>query len=490
VKPSQLLLLILLFSLGSCRKDIGKYNYGNYPQGIGTIINSNCSVEGCHNSLSYLAAGGLNLESWSAMFAGAYNGSPVIPYSSRFSFLCYYINTYSELGPVNKPTMPLNGTPLKKEEVSSIMNWINDGAPDINGKVMWADNARRKKLYVVNQGCDVVTVLDAETQLPIRYIDVGNKPGGSDTPHHVRVSHDGRYWYVIFINNNIMQKFRCDDDSYVGDIPLTPFAAGTSTDPADNAFDWNTFVISSDSKRAYCVSWNGGKISAVDLENRKLLHYLPGLNLPHGIALNGSNDKVYITAQTGNYVSVLDSGFTESPVRISLENGKIPTSASSLNIHDIVFSPSGSNFLVTCQQTNEVRVYDLQKQEVTAVISTGVYPQEIIYSPAYKSYFVSCMNDSTTFPGSYGLITKINEVGFSTAMLPCGFQPHGIAVDDHKGLLYVVSRNVASGGPPPHHTSICNGRNGFVSFIDLSNFKLLKKRYELSVDPYFIYYRP
>jgi hypothetical protein len=39
---------------------------------------------------------------------------------------------------------------------------------------MWSDNPNRKKYYVLNQGCDVVTVFDAETQLPMRYITVGN----------------------------------------------------------------------------------------------------------------------------------------------------------------------------------------------------------------------------------------------------------------------------------------------------------------------------
>lgn len=469
----------------SCKKDIGSVNYGDYPVAVGRVIAKNCSSSGCHNTKSYQAASGLNLESWQAMFSGSNSGSPVIPFSSRFSSLCYFINTYPELGTQNSPTMPVNKKALSYDEVKLIKDWIDVGAPDIKGNVMWADNPSRKKLYAVNQGCDVVTVFDSETQLPIRYIQVGNK-SSADTPHHLKVSHDGKYWYVIFINNNIMQKFRCSDDSYVGDIPLSPLAAGTGT---GNAQDWNTFVISADNKRAYCVSWTAsGKVAAVDLENMKLLHFLGGQYYPHGIVLNGPNDAVYVAAQTGNFITKIDTGFAGT-TQISLENAGINTN-SSLDPHDLILTPDTQNIFITCQKSNEVRLYNIPTSLVTNTIPTGKYPQEIVYSSVANSYFISCTYDSTTFSHSMGVVSRIDPNSFAVTNLKVGYQPHGIAVDDSKRLIYVVSRNVQSNGPAPHHTSQCLGRNGFVNFIDLNSFTLLAKHYELSVDPYFIYTRP
>lgn len=476
--------LIVPFFL-SCKKDVGFVNYGDYPHNIGQIMASSCSVPGCHNGKSYQAAGGFNLESWQAMFSGTSSGSAVIPYSSKFSSMCYYINTYPELGLQNSPTMPLNKKPLSYEDVKLIKDWIDAGAPDIKGNVMWADNPFRKKLYAVNQGCDVVTVFDSQTQLPMRYIDVGTKTS-SDTPHMVRVSPDGKYWYVIFINNNIMQKFRCSDDSYVGSIPLTPAAAGTG---AGDAMDWNTFVISNDSKRAYCVSWTAsGKVVAVDLENRKLLHYLGGQYYPHGIVLNATNDEFYVASQTGNFITKIDTGFSNT-TPISLDNGPLNYN-SSLDPHDLVLSPNNNDVFITCQKTNEVRVFNIPSALVTATISTGVYPQEIIYSDAADCYFITCTYDSTTFSNSMGLVSRINANSYAVTNVKVGFQPHGIAVDDSKKLIYVASRNLLSNGPAPHHTSQCLGRNGFINFIDLFSFTVLPKRYEVSVDPYFIYTRP
>lgn len=470
----------------SCTKDVGSVNRGNYPDDIGKIITLNCTVSGCHNSQSYPAASGYNLETWESMFSGSNNGSPVIPYNVQFSSLCYFINTFNDLGTQAKPTMPLNAKKLSRQEVETIRNWIEKGAPDINGKIKWADNPKRKKMYAVNQGCDVVTVIDAETQLPMRYIQVGNKPG-PDTPHFIRVSPDGNYWYVIFINNNIMQKYSCVDDTYLGQIPLTPAAAGIGS--AD-ALDWNTFAISKDGKRAYCVSWTtNGRVSAVDLEHNKLLHFEPGFFNSHGVVLNASEDKLYVTAQFGNYITEVDTTL-QNKRELSLQNGMPYSQASSLNIHDIVLSPDGNNLAVTCQGSNEVRFFNIPGETVTDIVPVGLYPQEIIYCQSTDQYFVSCTEDSLIYRGSHGVIMRINAGSKYTTSVKCGFQPHGLAVDESKKTLYVLSRNISSSGPLPHHTSQCSGKNGFVNFIDLSSFTVSNKRYELSVDPYYIVARP
>lgn len=478
---------LVLASLLACRKDAGKVNRGDYPDEIGKIIAGSCAVEGCHNSASAAGAADFNLESWSKMFAGANNGSPVIPYNSKFSSLCYFINTYPDLGLQVKPIMPLNSAPLSYEQVKLIKDWIDNGAPDINGNVMWDGNPARKKLYAANQGCDVVTVFDEQSMLPMRYIHVGNK-AGANTPHQVRVSPDGKYWYVVFINTNVMQKFRCSDDSYVGDIPLTPVAAGTSANPGDDALNWNTFVITRDSRLAYSVSWPDGKVACVDLEKMKLVHFLGGQAVPHGIVLNAKEDKFYIAAQTGNFITEFDTAFSTSNEIILESTGK--NTSSSLDPHDMILSPNGETILITCQKSNEVRVLNLTTGNVQQVIPTGGYPQEIVYSKGTNEYFVSCTEDTLSFPGGHGSVTRINATSYTASRIKCGFQPHGITVDESKKILYVLSRNTVSSGPAPHHTSQCLGRNGFVNFIDLKSFTVLNKRYELSVDPYFISARP
>ena len=96
---------LLIFVFISCKRDVGKVNFGNYPNKIGEIMVTKCATSGCHNDLSYMTAAGLNLSTWEKLFEGSGNGSSVIPYSSKFSYLCNFINTYTDLGPSSEPLM-------------------------------------------------------------------------------------------------------------------------------------------------------------------------------------------------------------------------------------------------------------------------------------------------------------------------------------------------------------------------------------------------
>ena len=88
---------------------------------------------------------------------------------------------------------------------------------------------------------------------------------------------------------------------------------------------------------------------------------------------------------------------------------------------------------------------------------------------------------------------SIGPARFSSQNLQCrclepvhtGFQPHGLVVDDARELVYVAHRNVNSSGPPPHHSTECAGRNGYVTMIDLNTLELVSEyKVEVSVDPY------
>lgn len=468
------IICVFAFILTSCLKDKGETIYGNYPNKVGKIMVNQCATSGCHNDASYVVANGLNLSSWDKLFNGSNSGSPIIPFSSRFSSLCYFINTYSDLGPINIPTMPVNGAKLTRDEVLTIKNWIDEGAPDIFGNIKWKENTLRKKLYVINQGCDVVTVFDSETQLPMRYVDVGLDPVTIESPHMIKVSPDGNYWYVVFTNSNILQKFNCSDDKLVATVSL-----GAN-------YDWNTLIITNDSKKAFCVAWNtNGHVAAVDIEQMKLIRNYGGFTQPHGVALNGNNDMLYVTSQFGNYIYKMDTAFN-TVNQISL-NGLPPSGVSSLDPHELLLSSNQQYFYVTCQKSNEVKVFDIASETVIQSIPTGNYPLEMALYPLGNKLFVTCEYD--TIGGAKGSLEVINTNDYSHQNIKVGALPHGLAIDFNKNLLYVASRNIYSNGPAPHHTAMCAGRNGFINFIDISTLQVSKKKTEVSVDPYGVAYR-
>jgi DNA-binding beta-propeller fold protein YncE len=148
-------------------------------------------------------------------------------------------------------------------------------------------------------------------------------------------------------------------------------------------------------------------------------------------------------------------------------------------------SADNSKYFITCENTNEVRVFDAQTDQLLKVIPTGRMPQEMAQSRTQPYLFVTCLND-TVATGNVGSVYAINYNTYETKRIESKmFQPHGIAVDDRNGVFYVFSRNQDKSGPQPHHISPCNGRNGYYNIFSTSTLlPYNKKRYEISVDPY------
>jgi DNA-binding beta-propeller fold protein YncE len=294
----------------------------------------------------------------------------------------------------------------------------------------------------------------------------------------IRVSPDGNYWYVVFVGNSILQKFRTSDDQLVGEVNLGPQQ------------NWNTITISDDSKKGYCMAWPNGNISVVNLENLQVIHYFSNAFLNgHGTALNHTNDTLYVTSQTGNFIFKIDTGFSSVPLQIRLDPTQAPSSVSSLDPHEIIFSSDGTKYFVSCQNSNEVRVFSSIGDNLLQVISTGVYPLEMVKSNLTNKLYVSCENDPNVNPKIKGSVTVIDMNTFVGTNYKVGYEPHGIAIDDINGYLIVASRNINITGPTPHHSGVC-GRNGFINYFNILTMELLNKKTEVAADPYSITIRP
>ena len=487
-----ILLLAASSFYGGCKKDAPAIDLekGNYPNAIGQIILSKCATSGCHNEASANAAAGLDLSSWDAMMRGDRNGAVTIPFSHENSTLNMYCNTYADLGLMLEPTMPFNDEPLTRAQIITLRDWVNAGAPSRSGKIAFADNPNRKKYYITNQGCDVVTVIDQETGIPMRYIPVG-ADFAIESPHGIRLSPDGQYWYVCFSSGRYLEKYRTSDDSFVGRILL-----GANSSAAFGS--WNTFAITPDSRHAFVIDWSTtGRIAWVDLEAMQfnLLYQSSAFVQTHGSLISPDGNSLFVTTTSGNFIYKFDITDPTSPSwdQIIIDGvSTFPSNVSSENGHEVVFTPDGTKYFVTCSGTNFVRAFDAATDALIATIPVGVYPQEMAIATNSPYLYITCMEDTTTFPGKRGSVYVINwETNSVVESIYTGHQPHGIALDEDKQIVFVANRNVVSGGPAPHHASVCGGRNGYVSFIDMTMQTLLVGRnIELSVDPYACLMRP
>ncbi len=462
--------------LSTCTNDKGIPDYNQFPDDVGKIIFTKCATPGCHTDASKGASGGLSMESWDKLFQGGTGSACVIPYRHDYSTFFSYVNTYADLGVTLTPTMPYGETKLTREEVILLKDWINSGAPDREGNVKFADNPNRKKFYVTNQGCDVVTVFDQATLLPMRYINIGSVPG-AEAPHMVRVSADGQFWYVLNTAGIYLEKYRTSDDSFVSRALIT---SGV----------WNTFVLSDDSQTGYCIDFSpsGAKIATVNL-SAMTATIDAGLSFPHGSALNNSNDTLYISQQQNNKIYKFPLVDFSAYSEVNLYTGAVPPTT--LNSHEIRFTPSGSKYFVTCQGTSEVRIMQTSNDSLLATIPVGALPSELSFSTTTPFVYVTCTEDLTSFPGKRGSVAIINYfTNTLVGMIYTGHQPHGIEVDDANKMVYVVNRNYSSDAPAPHHSTECGGQNGNVSFINLSTNTMILtpsggiKKVEVSADPY------
>jgi DNA-binding beta-propeller fold protein YncE len=449
-----------------------------YPTEIGAIMETQCAVTGCHDGVSNGAAAGLNLESWETLFQGSRNNAAIIPYRPDQSFMMFFVNTYEELGPSLTPQMPYGADPLSKSEVLMIENWIAQGAPNKDGFVKFSDDSEREKIYILNQGCDLLGVMDKETRLMMRYIDVGTSVG-IEAPHFIHMSEDGLHYYVCYYTSNVFHKFRSEDDVLVGE--------------ADIGFgSWNTFALSADGTIAFVVDLSAsGSIAVVDVETMTMIVKYGGAGLfdwPHGSMVKDANT-LYITSQFGNFIYKIDISDIQNPniEKVVLGTGESPSAASKYDAHEMRYIPDKTEYAVTCQKSGEVRFFDATTDSLLAVVSTGDFPQEISVSSATPYLFVTCMEDETTFPGTTGSVAVIDYTNHTLVKsIYTGHQPHGLEADDAENVVYVLNRNATSEGPAPHHVTDCGGRNGYMTIIDMGSLELTGYKAELSVDPIYM----
>ena len=471
--------------------------YGGFPDDVGKIITTRCATSGCHNANSYTAAGNLRLDSWDQLFYGGNHGAAVVPYSVPFSPILFYINTDTAVGPVSPDNRmpPVDaGTALSTAEYNTIRNWIANGAPDRNGNVAFADKAdSRQKIYVTQQGCDQVAVIDAERKVIMRYIAVG-AADNIESPHVVRVSPDNQSAYVCFTGGLFMQKINTSTDKMTEQVKLA--SINTTGTPS-----WNILYIAPDGKKVLACNYQAaGNVVQYDAGTFSFQKFFDRMKFPHGVTSTADFDTMYVSSQWGNTVYKMPANLTDFTLiqKISL-NGQAAVQYDSKQSgqpdpHEIMITPDGSKIIVTCQSSNEVKILDAKTNQVlktfTVSDGVGVMPQEIAMSRKNPYAYISCSDTSNTqqYTGSVFIFNyqTMQPVQTITANQGSFNQPHGIAVDDKDDVLYVININSSTSGPPPHHVTSCGGKNGYYNiFKSTPPFTPVNlRKYEMLTAPY------
>jgi DNA-binding beta-propeller fold protein YncE len=224
------------------------------------------------------------------------------------------------------------------------------------------------------------------------------------------------------------------------------------------------------------------------------------MDYPHGGFVSPDGSILYLTSQNGNFINKINlSSGTYDIDPVVLIPGQSPSTSSSLDPHEIILSPDGTKYFVSCQKSNEVRVFQISNDSLIGVIPVGEKPQELGAAQNHPYLFVSCTEEPIdAFSKGKVYVIDYNNLSIITSLYT-GYQPHGIAVNDDDNLVYVTNLNYDPNGPAPHHVSSCAGRNGDLKIIDLQTLQMYQHvlsngsaheyRCELLPFPYFVAYK-
>jgi YVTN family beta-propeller protein len=486
-KGLALAALGILVAFYSCRHQAGQTHQvvlddGGYPDAVNRIVMLHCTTGptggGCHNAVGAENAGGLRMDTWDHLFDGSNHGATVVPYDTVNSSLLYFISPDSSLGPIVLPTMPYTGTnysttPLTRDEYLTIHDWIAAGAPDKNGNIPFGDNAdSRQKIYITQQGSDILSVVDAARHVVMRNIPIG-MVNNIESPHCVRVSKDGRFAYVSFLAGDYVQKIDTRTDQVVGSVKLS-----------DGDASWNVVHLSEDGTKLLATDFLHGKLMFVNTTSMQVTQtILSNVANPHGIASTPGFDTFFITAQYGNTVFKLypDGNYK----LVSIDGAPSTYSPNVRDPHEIMMSPDYSRYFLTCEYSNEIRVMDTHSDTLIATIPVPKKPQDMAISHTKPYLFITCMEAASTTPGAYGAVVIINYETMQIVKIIYGdfWQPHGVTVDDQAGTFYVASTNQT--GPSVGHNHTSGGKHGWYNVYSLETLDpLIKRQYETLVLPY------
>ncbi len=449
------------------------------PEDIEPLISTACAVTGCHDAISNEAAAGLDLTDWNTLMAGSRNNAVVVPYSPAQSALLFILNRDEDVAPVLQPTMPIGGPYLSEEEVALLIDWISAGAPNARGDIAFEQIPQDQKLYILNNLCREVAVIDLVSGSIMRYHRL---PEAQEFGFAADIVVDPAtgMWCVLFANGWV----QCFDVRT--SLPAVNLRLPEGTWRSLERMDDGTLMA---------VNWSGntdfqgGQCALIDLRARNYQSFeFPDDQVFFPVGWTGSATAGYfMSAYLGNAVYQVSLSKDGEVIRmLSLDGEPFDPQAGRLRPFSTILSPDEQFLYVACERTGEVRKVDLATGQLDRVITVGYFPQEMVIDRERHILFVTCTEDEETFPGRKGSLYAIDlRTDEVMQTWQPGYQPRALWMDGKRQFLYIANRNVdPQGADEPHHYTECEGKNGYVTRIDLASMQLDDDyRAEVSVDP-------
>lgn len=383
---------------------------------------------------------GLRLDSWNTLIAGSRFGEVLIPFDAERSLLI-------ELA------VHRNGA-LTSEEIEIVRTWIEAGARNDAGEVPYAD--ADQLLYVCNQGSGVISVIDMESNLVVRTVDLQDFGFSENAkPHHVAVAGDGSYWYVSLIGENTVLKLNRENE-VIGRVPFE--VPGMLALPADEEF-----VYVGRSMSAVNPPHRIGIIENETLEIDEIDVFFPR---PHALSVTPDGQHVYAASLAVNQMASID---TET---LEIEVIDIPGEDDAHHHMPMQFeiTPDGRTMIVGGEMSGQLLIFDLSDPMNPSIVQTlnlGGSPWNPTFTPDGRHAYVPLKRADAVS------VVDMIEHTKSTVITGDGLsEPDGSTVRPDGRYVYVTNSNLD--GSYESRYDLGDEPVGTVVVIDTSTNEIVK----------------
>ncbi len=396
---------------------------------------------------------GLSLESWGSLMAGSNHGEVLIPFDAERSLLI-------ELAEHRE-------SDLTDGEIGRVRQWIEMGAPNDAGEVPFAD--AHQLLYVCNQGSALVSVIDMESNLVIRTVDLQALGFSANAkPHHVAVARDGSYWFVSLIGDNTVLKLNRDNE-IVGRVSFeVPGMLSLDRDES------TLFVGRSMS--AVNPPHRIGMIDTGTLELEEIDVFFPR---PHALDVTPDGRHVYVASLSTDQMASID---TET---LDIEVFEMPGEHHHHMPMQFEIAPDERTMIVGGEMSGQLLFYDLAEPmnpALTKTLDLGGSPWNPAYTPDGRYAYVPLKRADG--------VAVIDMAARDQDAVVRGrglAEPDGAASRADGRFVYITNSNL--GGSYKSRYDFGNGPIGTVVVIDTSTNEI-EKVIEVEKNPTGIGTRP
>ena len=378
---------------------------------------------------------GLDAGSWQGLMAGSDQGEVVIPFDAERSLLIELAER--------------RGGPTA-DEIALVRRWIDAGAPNDAGAIPFAD--ADQLLYVCNQGAAVISVIDMESNLVIRTVDLRDLGFSENAkPHHVVVSPDGATWYVSLIGENTVLKFNRDNE-VVASVSFEVPGLLSLDGSGERLYAGRSMSAVNPPQRIGFVERDRMDVEEVDV-------FFPR---PHALKVSADGGTVYSASLAVNQMASIDVN------TLDIEITDIPGPHHSLV--QFAVSPDGGTMIAGGEMSGELLFFDLSEPMNPAVVkslSLGGAPWHPTFAPdGSRAYVPRKQADAVSV---IDMSTRSESAAVSGRGLS---QPHGSAVRPDGAYLYISNNNL-DGAYTTRYPSE-GGPAGTVTVIDTATLRVVK----------------